>query len=1148
MRFTQYYFIHLLGGLGAIGLLAVDARAQSLIVPDNTLGSERSIVVPGLGFETIQGGATRGAGLFHSFSEFNVGDRANVQFAVQPEIQNIFARVTGSNGSQILGTLGTGVVRNGVLGDSAANLFLLNPNGILFGPNAKLDLAGSFLATTASSFRFAEGKEFGAVNPQVAPLLTISTPIGLQFGSVAGEIELKGITTALETANNRSFILAGGPINLVNSRLNSKIGNVEIGAIGSGEFVGLTSGSAAGFQLDYRGVGSFQDVVIDRSQVGIVSVSDEPTVVSDLRIQGRDIALTNQSQVLHLHGFASRSDRTVPGSITLNAARNIDLESSTLGGLSFDAGEIFQLLGVPVPPELANASSSAANININAQNLKLRNVSSIGTKFTKQGTGGNISIQVRDDLTIQNAGSYIVSDNASRGTLDGGNISVSAGTLNLINGGSIVNGLTGQGKAGDITIDVRGAVNLLGDGFLPDSVVFNDAFLRESLGGGQRYLPSTISSNTGLFATGSTGNIKISAGSLQIAKGGAIIAVNIGKGDTGIIDLRVSGSATVTGISENAGSPSQIYNTSFGLPPGVTVGNLRSNTTGIQISAQSLEIDRGGFVSTRGILNTASKGIQIDVQDTVRIQGGDSFINQEEGSQTFYTSQISTSKASGVGNPGNIKIRARGLEVLKGGLIESNVALAEGVGDVINPIPIQTISPGTFQGQTGDIEIITADYALVDGVDADADPSRISSSVEPTGNAQGGKISIQTKDLAVTNGGQILSTLSGDGKAGEIAIAASGEILVAGSGPRRIVGSNSRIASNLTVSAVGDGGKITVVTDRLRLRSGGSLSTSNNNAIGDGGDISVNANDISIGGRSRFGDESGIFTGVSNLPAGGRLRDVEKFDEVDDLGRFIPREGIGNSGNIAIVGGDLRLTGAGSISARNLGRGNAGTISIQLDNKLIARNASISSISSQNSGGNVDVAAKVVVLRDSNITTQVGRGGGSGGNIQLKADSAVVLTGESNLLAFSRDGRGGNITLLTPALLARIYNKSIATNLNNLESNGLVDINASGRISGVITLPEFNPLQNNRPEFTPSLIDTDKILSRSCLVRNPNTGTFVVTGTGGLPPRPGDRPLSTYSTLPVGAETPIAEADNLYTLANGQVVIGKACQAVGEKS
>jgi filamentous hemagglutinin family protein len=1119
------------------GAIVLPTQAQNLVVPDATLGNERSIVEPRIGFDAIQGGATRGTGLFHSFSEFNVGDRGNVRFAVQPEIQNIFARVTGNNASQILGTLGTGVFRGGILGTSSANLFLLNPNGILFGPNAKLDLAGSFLATTASSFRFAEGKEFGAINPQVAPLLTISTPVGLQFGAVAGGIE--GRTTTLETANNRSFILAGGPIKITNSSLASKIGNLEIGAIGPGEFVGLSSG-IAGWQLDYRGVGSFQDIVIDRSQVGIVSVSDDPTVVSDLRIQGRDIALTNQSQILHLHGFASRSDRTIPGSVTLNAARNIDLESSRLGGLSFDGAAIFQALGLPVPPELLNASSSAANIDINAQNLKLRNLSSIGTKFTKQGTGGNISIQVRDDLTIQNAGSYITSDNASRGTLDGGNISVSAGTLNLFNGGSIVNGLTGQGKAGDITIDVRGAANLLGDGFLPDSIVFDDAFVQESLGSGQRYLPSLISSNTGLFATGSTGNLRISAGSLQLGNGGSIILINLGKGDTGVIDLRVNGPVAVKGLSGNTGSPSQILNTSFGLEPGVTVGNLRSNKTGIQISAQSLEVDQGGLVSTRGFLDTASKGIQIDVQDTVRIQGGGSFVDQKEDSETFYTSQVSTSKVNGVGSPGNIKIRARALEVLKGGLIESNVAVFEEIEDI--GIPIQATAPGTFQGQTGDIEIITTDYTLVDGVDSDSDPSRIISSVTPTGNAQGGKISIQTQDLAVTNGGQILSTLSGDGKAGEIAIDASGEVLVAGSGPENIIGSNSRIASNLTVSAVGDGGKITVVADRLRLRAGGSLSTSNNNAIGNGGDISVSAKDISIGGRSRFGDESGIFTGVSNLPIGGRLRDVEKFDEVDDLERFIPKEGIGNSGNIAIAGGDLRLTGAGSISARNLGRGNAGAISIQLDNKLIARNASISSISSQNSGGNVDVAAKVVVLRDSNITTQVGRGGGSGGNIQLKADSAVVLTGESNLLAFSEDGRGGNITLLTPALLARIYNNSIATTLTNLENNGLVDINASGRISGIITLPELNPLQNNRPEFTPTLIDTDKILSRSCLSRNPKTGNFYITGIGGLPSQPGDPAPSDYVTLPVSNEPAIAEADNLYRLSNGQIILAKRCQ------
>jgi large exoprotein involved in heme utilization and adhesion len=105
-----------------------------------------------------------------------------------------------------------------------------------------------------------------------------------------------------------------------------------------------------------------------------------------------------------------------------------------------------------------------------------------------------------------------------------------------------------------------------------------------------------------------------------------------------------------------------------------------------------------------------------------------------------------------------------------------------------------------------------------------------------------------------------------------------------------------------------------------------------------------------------------------------------------------------------------------------------------------------------------------------------------------------------------------------------------------------VDINATGRTSGIIELPELNPLQNNRPEITPSLIDTDKILSRSCLTRSPKAGSFYITGPGGLPIQPGDPALSTYSTLPVTAETSSAEADSLYRLPNGQIILAKRCQ------
>ncbi|WP_293079362.1 filamentous hemagglutinin N-terminal domain-containing protein, partial [Moorena sp. SIO3H5] len=136
------------------------------IVPDQTLGNESSVVIPnttvrGEIADKIEGGATRGANLFHSFQEFNVGELQRVYFANPSGIENILTRVTGSNISNILGTLGV---------DGTANLFLLNPNGILFGPQSKLDVAGSFFASDANSLVFGDGQEFSATSPEAPPL------------------------------------------------------------------------------------------------------------------------------------------------------------------------------------------------------------------------------------------------------------------------------------------------------------------------------------------------------------------------------------------------------------------------------------------------------------------------------------------------------------------------------------------------------------------------------------------------------------------------------------------------------------------------------------------------------------------------------------------------------------------------------------------------------------------------------------------------------------------------------------------------------------------------------------------------------------------------------------------------------------------
>jgi filamentous hemagglutinin family protein len=194
------------------------ARTLAQIAPDNTLGAESSIVTPNANVggslgDRIDGGATRGANLFHSFLEFNVGNGQGVYFANPTGIQNIFSRVTGTNPSQIRGTLGV---------DGGANLFLLNPNGIIFGRNARLDIAGSLVATTANSLLFENGFEFSTRNPQAPPLLTINLSPGLQYGSNrSGTISNTGnlavgqnLTLAAGNLNLQGQLQAGGDLTL----------------------------------------------------------------------------------------------------------------------------------------------------------------------------------------------------------------------------------------------------------------------------------------------------------------------------------------------------------------------------------------------------------------------------------------------------------------------------------------------------------------------------------------------------------------------------------------------------------------------------------------------------------------------------------------------------------------------------------------------------------------------------------------------------------------------------------------------------------------------------------------------------------------------------------------------------------------------
>ena len=287
--FHKYFLIGLLSGY-LWNYLALKNLAQ--IVPDDTLGNESS-VISSEAADYIDGGAARENNLFHSFQEFNVNSGSRVYFASPPGIENILTRVTGNNLSNILGTLGV---------DGSANLFLLNPNGIVFGQNSQLDIAGSFLATSADSYIFKDNFRYGAAQAESPYLLTVNIPVGLQFGSQSGaiinrsrklpetnfdnntDLENPIIPEGLRISPEQTLSLIGGEVILEGGYLNTSGGKIELGGVGKNNQVELIP-QGSNWRTDYAGVTILQ----------ISSSISRPELMAELMVVAR---LTLQVKIL----------------------------------------------------------------------------------------------------------------------------------------------------------------------------------------------------------------------------------------------------------------------------------------------------------------------------------------------------------------------------------------------------------------------------------------------------------------------------------------------------------------------------------------------------------------------------------------------------------------------------------------------------------------------------------------------------------------------------------------------------------------------------------------------------------------------------------------------------------------------------------
>jgi filamentous hemagglutinin family protein len=325
------------GFVGAIGLL-VSGMVLPATAQVTSDGTTNTIVNPTGNNFTIINGIEKGNNLFHSFSNFSIptSGSANFDLVNTPNITTIFSRVTGGNTSNIDGLIRTVNTNNPV------SLFLMNPNGIIFGQNAKLDIGGSFMGTTANSIKFADGSDFSAVNTSSQSLLTMSVPVGLQMGSnldamdkplPQGSITLQGVGHRLVSQNlllfpyfytiphrglavkaGQTLALVGSKIDLNGGILTAPEGLVELGGVMQGN-VGLNT-NASGFSINYGGVSEFGDVQMSaRSLVDVNGIN-----AGSIQVQGRQVTFTDGSG-LWLQNRGSKP----PGEVIVSASDSLQI-------------------------------------------------------------------------------------------------------------------------------------------------------------------------------------------------------------------------------------------------------------------------------------------------------------------------------------------------------------------------------------------------------------------------------------------------------------------------------------------------------------------------------------------------------------------------------------------------------------------------------------------------------------------------------------------------------------------------------------------------------------------------------------------------------------------------------------------------------
>lgn len=592
----------------AFFILQITAKpAIAQIAPDATLGVNSQITVDG-NITTITGGSQAGSNLFHSFGQFSLPTGTQAHFNNLLDIQNILVRVTGSSPSSIDGL---------IQANGTANLFFINPNGISFGPNASLNIGGSFIASTANSIEFADGTGFdaGQTSPAQA-LLTVAIPIGLRFTNkpasilVAGDgqgartgSELIDTTSGLRVQPNQTLALVGGDMALTGATIKTAGGQVELGSVAGEGLVDLTP-TVKGWVLGYSNIKVFGDIQL--SDAAVVDASGSGG--GDIRVNSRNLSLTAGSQL-----EASTLGTEAGGNIEVNVTDSLTLVGAPGSDLFLNttiAAEVYE-----------GATGTGGSININTGRLFVADEAQISAGTSGIGNSGSITISARD---VEISGKSVITDfpfGSSIATVvepgatgAGGDININTQKLIIRDGGAVSVSTYSQGNGGNLTIKASDSIVVTGQ--LPGYGTLSS---------------SRISALT--WGSGNAGNINLEAGQLSLTDGARISVSS----EFPSVDIPI----------ENPGTGN--------------AGNIQISANKVDLTSESSILaatsggEGGNIFLTSNNLKLSNSSINTNALNV----GNSGNITLDAGALVLQNSKITANAIEGRG--GNIRINAQGL-------------------------------------------------------------------------------------------------------------------------------------------------------------------------------------------------------------------------------------------------------------------------------------------------------------------------------------------------------------------------------------------------------------------------------------------------------------------------------------------------------